>query len=45
MIFEWDDKKAEQNEMKHGVAFSEAATIFGDPLAVTYSDQDHSDNV
>jgi len=28
---------------KHGVSFQEAATVFGDPLAVTYFDPDHSD--
>jgi uncharacterized DUF497 family protein len=28
---------------KHGVTFSEAATVFGDPLEVTIDDPDHSD--
>jgi hypothetical protein len=28
---------------KHGVSFQEAATVFNDPLAITYSDPDHSD--
>jgi hypothetical protein len=32
MDFEWDDTKAESNEQKHGVAFSEALTVFADPL-------------
>jgi hypothetical protein len=27
---------------KHGVAFSEAVTVFGDPLAVTIAGPDHS---
>ncbi|MBM4278703.1 MAG: BrnT family toxin, partial [Deltaproteobacteria bacterium] len=27
---------------KHGVTFQEAATIFGDPLAITFDDPDHS---
>jgi hypothetical protein len=31
-IFEWDPKKAEYNARKHGVAFDEASTVFGDPL-------------
>jgi len=35
-------KKAEANERKHGVAFQEAATIFGDSLAITFLDPDHS---
>ncbi len=42
MDFEWDPEKAEGNERKHGVAFSDASTVFGDPLAVTFSDPDHS---
>jgi len=40
--FEWDPGKASQNRRKHRVSFQEAATIFGDPLAVTYPDPDHS---
>ncbi|MBU1666740.1 MAG: BrnT family toxin [Gammaproteobacteria bacterium] len=42
MKFEWDDAKAESNEQKHGVSFEEAASVFGDPLALTFSDPDHS---
>jgi uncharacterized DUF497 family protein len=44
MKFEWDPKKASQNERKHGVAFQEAATVFGDPLAITFADPDHSND-
>jgi uncharacterized DUF497 family protein len=40
--FEWDPGKARQNLRKHRVSFQEAATVFGDPLAATYSDPDHS---
>lgn len=40
--FEWDPGKARQNRRKHRVSFQEAATVFGDPLAITYSDPDHS---
>jgi uncharacterized DUF497 family protein len=43
MEFEWDPGKAVRNESKHGVSFPEAATMFGDPLAMTYDDPDHSD--
>lgn len=43
MEFEWDSQKAESNLAKHGVPFHEAATIFGDPLAITYLDPDHSE--
>jgi uncharacterized DUF497 family protein len=40
--FEWDPRKAAQNRRKHGVSFHEAATVLGDPLALTYHDPDHS---
>lgn len=40
--FEWDPAKAHANQLKHGVSFEEAASIFGDPLALTFSDPDHS---
>jgi uncharacterized DUF497 family protein len=40
--FEWDPGKARRNRRKHRVSFQEAATVFGDPLAVTYPDPDHS---
>jgi len=40
--FEWDPEKATRNRRKHGVSFPEAATVFADPLAVTYHDPDHS---
>jgi len=42
MNFEWDPKKATANVKKHGVTFQEAATIFGDSLAITFDDPDHS---
>jgi uncharacterized DUF497 family protein len=44
MDFEWDAVKARRNLAKHGVSFQEAATVFGDPLAMTYYDPDHSDD-
>jgi uncharacterized DUF497 family protein len=42
MKFEWNAAKAARNLAKHGVAFSEAATVFGDPLALTFYDPDHA---
>lgn len=42
MEFEWNDKKAVKNEKKHGVSFHEAATVFGDPMAITFSNPEHS---
>ncbi|MEE4355843.1 MAG: BrnT family toxin [Desulfococcaceae bacterium] len=42
--FEWNPDKAEKNMEKHGVSFDEAATVFSDPLSMTYNDPDHSYN-
>ena len=40
--FEWDPRKAAANLSKHGVQFEEALTVFGDPLAKIFDDEDHS---
>lgn len=40
--FDWDAPKSTANLRKHGVSFEEAATVFGDPLALTFPDPDHS---
>ena len=40
--FEWDTEKEKSNIRKHGASFHEAATVFGDPLSVTFPDPDHS---
>ena len=37
-----DYAKARRNLTRHGVSFHEAATIFGDSMAITFSDPDHS---
>ncbi len=42
MNFECDSKKAAGNLKKHQVSFQEAVTVFGDPLAATFDDLDHS---
>ncbi len=42
MEFEWDNDKAKGNHRKHKVTFDEAATVFGDYLARTFPDPDHS---
>ena len=44
MEFEWDPKKSVENERKHNVTFEEASTVFGDRLAITFADPDHSKN-
>ena len=42
--FEWDPIKALENAKKHGVTFEEASTVFGDPLSLTISDPNHSED-
>ena len=42
--FEWDDKKAKSNLIKHKISFEEASTTFGDDLSITIEDPLHSDN-
>ena len=37
-------RKDLSNQLKHGVSFAEAATVFDDPLAWTIADPDHSVN-
>src|SRR5258708_6790407 len=42
LIFEWNAQKAGSNFQKHRVSFDEASTVFDDPLAVIFPDDDHS---
>lgn len=43
MNFDEDPKKAAANIKKHnGVTFQEAETVFGDPLARIFDDDEHS---
>ncbi|HLO52263.1 MAG TPA: BrnT family toxin [Kamptonema sp.] len=42
MEFEWNPDKATRNFEKHDVSFQEAATVFHDPLSVTFPDPQHS---
>ncbi len=44
MKYAWDDNKAVKNLAKHGISFTEAKTIFDDPLYVDFYDLDHSDD-
>jgi uncharacterized protein len=37
-----DHGKEETNLRKHGISYHEGATVFGDPLAWTFPDADHS---
>jgi hypothetical protein len=42
VVYEWDAEKAKANLRKHDVSFEDAATVFLDPLALTFPDPDHS---
>ena len=42
MRFEWDPDKATSNLAKHDVSFAEASSVFGDRLARTILDPDHT---
>jgi len=43
MDFAWDPVKAAGNIQKHKVTFEEAQTVFDDPLAVNFEDDEHSE--
>jgi uncharacterized DUF497 family protein len=40
--FEWDSRKDEENQLKHGVSFWEAQSAFFDPMRVIAEDTSHS---
>ena len=42
MEFEWHPDKRQANIEKHGVDFTEAKTVFGDPLEKIIPDPDHA---
>jgi len=41
-IFEWDERKNDENRHKHGVSFDEAQEAFLDPLRLLARDVAHS---
>jgi uncharacterized DUF497 family protein len=41
--FNWDKKKAEDNQKKHGITFEEAKTVFYDEDARLMHDPEHSE--
>ncbi|HEX4331078.1 MAG TPA: BrnT family toxin [Usitatibacter sp.] len=43
MEFAWDPKKSASNLRDHKVTFEEASSVFGDSLAITFDDPDHSE--
>ena len=42
LVFEWDARKARSNLRKHRVSFAEAVSVFGNPLARIFPDEEHS---
>ena len=44
MEFEWDETKNRINQIKHGVSFEEAKTVFYDEQALLEYDELHSGN-
>ena len=42
MRFEWDERKAAANLLKHGIRFEDAITAFDDPWALRAPDAAHS---
>jgi uncharacterized DUF497 family protein len=42
--FEWDARKAEANRAIHGIDFEEALTVFRDPLALIFEDEERSED-
>jgi uncharacterized DUF497 family protein len=41
-MFEWDEKKNQENIKKHGVSFEVAQKVFADAKRVTLFDEGHS---
>lgn len=40
--FQWNDTKAAENQIKHGISFEEAETVFYDPFAIEFYDDENS---
>ena len=43
IYFEWDEKKNDINQKKHGISFEEAKTVFYDEHALVIDDPEHSE--
>jgi uncharacterized DUF497 family protein len=41
--FEWDEQKNKRNRAKHKVWFEESQSVFDDPRARVFYDDDHSE--
>jgi len=42
LLFEWDPNKAKANLTKHDISFEETVTVFADPMARIFPDEEHS---
>jgi len=42
LVFEWDPQKDRANLEQHRITFTEATSVFGDPLARIFGDEGHS---
>jgi uncharacterized DUF497 family protein len=42
-MYAWDEEKSRKNQIKHGVGFQEAQTVFEDPLALIGPNENGSD--
>ena len=42
LVFEWDPRKARSNLRKRRVSFAEAVSVFSNPLARIFPDEEHS---
>ncbi|HRQ36823.1 MAG TPA: BrnT family toxin [Chloroflexota bacterium] len=40
MSYQWDPRKARSNQLKHGIRFADAVSVFEDDFAVTVEDDD-----
>ena len=43
ITFKWSNKKADDNQKKHGVSFEEAQSVFFDDNAIQFWDEIHSE--
>ena len=42
LVFEWDPRKARSNFRKHSISFAEAVSVFSNPVARIFPDEEHS---
>ena len=43
IFFDWDENKNQKNQIKHGISFDEAKTVFWDDNAILFDDVEHSE--